>query len=123
MQGFWKGTLLGLVNVVVIALGIGVRVGESAIVTLVVAFGVIPGVVAGGGLGILAGRLRRFSPLLRFALLAVPAIGVVFVLAYEFELRDLAAISCIPTLVAAAILERWTRPRPAPPLPVARASS
>jgi hypothetical protein len=58
---------------------------------------------------------------LRLSVLTLPALGLVFVLAREFDMTRFALVSCIPTVVAALILERWTRKPAAPPaVPVAK---
>ncbi len=49
-----------------------------------------------------------------------PAVLVVFALGFELGLRELIAVSCIPTIVAALLLERATRLVVVPPIPVAR---
>lgn len=115
--------LLGLVNVFVIAIGMAVLEREAQMMSLVVMFGGIPGVLAGAFIGAAATALAPQRPAVRIALLALPAVGVVFGLAHEFGMQDLATVSCIPTLVGVLILERWTRVVPVPPVPVARVAS
>ncbi len=115
--------ILGLVNVFVIAIGMAVLENEAQMMSLVVVFGGIPGVVAGAFIGAAASALAPQPPAVRLALLALPAVGVVFGLAHEFGMQDLATVSCIPTLVGVLILERWTRVVAAPPVPVARVAS
>ena len=115
--------LLGLANVFVIAIGVAALEHEANLMMLVVMFGGIPGVLAGAFLGVTAGALSHLPPTLRIVLLALPAVGVVFGLAHEFAMQDLATVSCIPTLVGVLILERWTRVVPTPPVPVARVTS
>jgi len=112
--------LLGLVNVIVIAIGMAALEHEAQMMSLVVMFGVIPGVLAGAFIGATATALSSMRPALRIPLLALPAVGVVFGLAHEFGMQDLATVSCIPTLVGVLILERWTRFVAPPPVPVAR---
>lgn len=119
----WKGTLLGIANVFVIAIGMSLLEHEPQLMSLVVMFGAVPGLVAGAILGSLAGAIGTRPPVFRVALLALPAICVVFGLATEFAMQDLAMISCIPTLVAVLMLERWTRVAPPEPVPVARVTS
>ncbi|CAN5780250.1 hypothetical protein BH11MYX3_BH11MYX3_02050 [soil metagenome] len=123
MTGLWKGALLGAINVFVIAIGMASFEGEANITMLVVMFGGVPGVVAGAGLGAMASILSTGLPVVRVAVLGVPALSVVFALAHEFGLQELAMVSSIPTVVAVLILERWTRHVEAPPVPVARAIS
>ena len=114
-----RGILLGAVNVLVIAIGLGITAGEAAVTIFVVMFGGIPGLIAGGGLGWLAKRIETRPPSVRATLLAVPAVGVVFFLAAEFGMDASVPVACIPTIVAALILERWTRRVKPAPVPVA----
>ncbi len=123
MHGVWKGALLGLANVIVIAMGMAAFDHEPNLMMLVVVFGVVPGVIAGAFLGAAASALDSHHPLLRMPILALPAVGVVFGLASEFGMQDLATVSCIPTLTGVLILERWTRLVVTPPVPVARVTS
>ena len=122
MHGAFKGTLLGALNVIVIALGMAGVESQANIAMLVIIFGGLPGVLAGTLLGTLAHVMDDAPVPLRIGVLTVPALGVVFGLAHEFRMQDLAMVSCIPTVVAALILERWTRKIEAPPVPVARAT-
>ncbi|MBL9015864.1 MAG: hypothetical protein JNL83_16885 [Myxococcales bacterium] len=128
MSGIWKGALLGIVNVLVIAIGIAMFVPDPLfrerypnVAQLVFAYGSVPGLFGGACLGVLASALDRSALVLRLAVLTLPALGLVYALASAFDMTSFALVSCIPTIVAALILERWTR-RPAdpPPVPVAR---
>ncbi|MBL0219349.1 MAG: hypothetical protein IPQ07_36455 [Myxococcales bacterium] len=123
MNGLWKGTLLGALNVFVIAIGMAGVEGHANIAMLVILFGGLPGVLAGAGLGALSSVMSTSPPAIRIAVLTMPALGVVFGLAREFGMQDLALVSSIPTVVAALMLEKWTRHVEAPPVPVARAMS
>ena len=117
------GLLLGVAKVIVIAVGLAITLGDVAAVgTMVVIFGVLPGMVAGATLGALGRALRECPRALRLLLLVVPAVLVVFTLASEFGMLSLAPHACIPTAVAALLLERLTRaPEPPPQVPMARA--
>jgi hypothetical protein len=128
----WKGALLGIANVLVIAIGIGAieasteasRYANDGVTKLVFMFGSVPGISAGVVLGGVARALERSSRLVRIVVLTLPALGLVYALAREFDMMHVAAVSCIPTVIAALILERWTRsPADPPPVPVARAVS
>ena len=133
MSGLWKGALLGAINVVVIAIAMAAFEAspeeaahrlDAGTALLVIMFGGLPGIVGGLMLGALAYALERSAIALRIAVLTLPALGLVFLLAREFQMMHLALVSCIPTAVAALILERWTRkPADPPPVPVARAVS
>ena len=121
MNGIWKGTVLGALNVFVIALGMAAYEGGPAMMFLVTVFGILPGVIAGAALGGLAHATESLSRPLRVAILTLPAIGVVYVLARQFSLEELAYICSFPTVAIALVLERWThKPVTPPPVPVAR---
>jgi hypothetical protein len=111
-----KGIALGLANLLVIAIGIA-----PGMILFIMLFGGIPAVVAGGLLGMLAGLTARRSPRWRAVLLALPALGLVAGLGTFFTLTAAVPVACIPTLVAALVLERWTRQ--VMPAPVATARS
>jgi uncharacterized membrane protein len=114
-----RGLALGAANVVVIAIGIGVMEHDSEATCMVIVFGALPGLIAGAVLGWLAGCTATRSPWWRVTLLAVPGIGVVVFLAEAFWMYQFVVVACIPTIVAALILERWTRRTLPPPVPVA----
>ena len=118
-MGVLRGIALGIANVLVIAIGIAVVAREADMMIYVVMFGGMPGVTAGALLGGLAQGTAARPPWLRATCLAVPAMGVVFVLASAFEMTPMGPVACIPTVVAALILERWTRRVTPPPVPVA----
>jgi MFS family permease len=115
------GMLFGAVNVVVIALAMAVMVHDSAALIFVVMFGGVPGIVVGGLLGVVARLLATHSPRWRVVLLALPAFGLVAFLGATFGFLAIVPLACIPTTVAALILERSTRQTPTPPIPVATA--
>ncbi|GEM_PF-6829749 len=117
--GAWKGTFLGLLNVVVIATGLSLSESNAGVLPLVMVFGAIPGMFLGLMLGLFAGAFPKLAIALRLALLILPSLGLVYMLADEFAMKDYVAVAMIPTAVAGSILERWTRWREAPPLPVA----
>lgn len=122
MNGIWKGTVLGALNVFLIAVGMAAWEGGPAMVFLVSVFGILPGLVAGAILGGVAEATETLPRPLRIALLALPAIAVVYGLARQFSLMELAYACSIPTVIVAVILERWTyKPAAPPPVPVARA--
>jgi hypothetical protein len=122
-MGVLRGVVLGAANVLVIAIGMGVMARHGDVTSSVIMFGGIPGLIAGGLLGGLAQGIATRSPWLRATVLAVPAVGVVFFLASAFEMTPMAPIACIPTVVAALILERWTRRVTPAPVPVATVMS
>jgi len=120
VNGVYKGLLLGTINVVVIAIGLA-GLEHTGIAGLVIIFGGLPGAIGGALLGAIAQLIDDAKVPIRIGVLALPAFGLVFLLATQFGMENAAWISCIPTLVAALILERWTRKQPEPePVPVAR---
>lgn len=115
--------LLGIANVLVIAVGMTVLTNEDAVFMFVTLFGGVPGLAAGALLGVVGAKMTQAGRLARLAALGLPALGLVFLLARWFLLVEFALISCIPTLVAVLILEQWTRVVPVPPVPVARVAN
>ena len=103
-----------------IAFGISMmeRSGEAGI--FVMMFGMVPGVLAGIVLGAIAGRMETKGIVPRVAALTVPAVALVILLATEFGMEQLILVASIPSVVAALVLERWTRKVEAPPVPVAQ---
>lgn len=120
MKAAGKGFVLAAANVIVIALGIAMmeRSGEAA--ALVMMIGMIPGVLAGIVLGLVADQMENNSVVARIAALIVPTVGVVILLATEFGMEELIVVASIPSVVAALVLERWTRKVELPPVPVAQ---
>lgn len=103
-----KGIVVGVGNVVAVAVGLGLTQGSltdnSQLVTVVCVLGVVPGIIAGAAIGYLAGRLailRRLT-LASLAVFAVVVLGLLIEPAFIW-------FASIPTIVAALALERWTR--------------
>jgi len=119
-----KGLLLAAANVLVIAVGLTVASGNGAMLVLALMVGSAPGLVASGVLfGLLAEALATQSPRWRIALLALPPLGLVAAVGSLLGFRFLALVPfvCIPTLVSALVLERWTRRAVPAAVPVATA--
>lgn len=104
-----KGVAMAIANVLVIALAMGAAEHDAEVTILVTMFAGLPAVVLGAVLGWLAGLTATKSPRWRAVLFALPAFGLVAVLASFFGLTAAVPVACIPTLVAALLLERWTR--------------
>jgi hypothetical protein len=122
------GVLLGLANVAVIGLGLGLAVSlEGAgghplgIAFFVCMIGIVPAVVLGALLGWLAEVTAPLPRWLRAFVLTLPALLLVVLLGAYFAMQQFILVACIPTVVAALVLERATRLVVTPPLPVARA--
>jgi hypothetical protein len=115
-KALWLATL----NVIVIAYALSVEVGAYAgnAHALVVNYSIIPALLLGALLGRIAEATGAHRPLWRLAVHALPACGRVITLASAFELLHFAPYACIPTLVAASILERTTRNPQVVPLAV-----
>jgi hypothetical protein len=117
--GAWKGTILGLLNVIVIAAGLTISEHNAGVFPLVMMFGAVPGTVLGLVLGLFAGSFAKLPIWVRLAIMLGPSLGLVYMLADEFAMRDYIWLAMIPTAVAGSMLERWTRWRETPPLPIA----
>jgi hypothetical protein len=129
--GVVGGMLLGLCNAFVIGAGIGGANGKgyfevAAIALAVMLFGSMPAIVIGALLGWLADAMRAQPVWLRRFALIVPAVMVVIVCGVEIETKligrgpeHFALLAAIPTAVAAFILERATRSRSTPSVPLA----
>lgn len=115
----FKGIALGLANLLVIAIGIAAGNDVGAI-PYVMLFGGIPAIVVGGVLGTLAGVTATSSWRWRTVLLLFPALGALAVLGEFFGFARAVPLACIPTLIAAFVLERWTRQVVSPPVAAAR---
>lgn len=118
-SGAWKGVVLGLLNTFVIGLGLAAT-DDAAVLVLVLVFGALPGMGLGLVLGFFAGAFPKAPVPLRLGAMIVPSLVLVYALASEFQLQSFIALAMIPTAVAVLILERWTRWREAPPLPLAQ---
>lgn len=118
-----KGMILAIANVFVIAFGMGVVAHDSGFFMLVMMFGSIPALLVGGLLGLFAGLTEKRSRHWRTVLLSLPAFGLVVVLAAVFTFDAAVPIACIPTFIAALVLERWTRQVVPAPVPVATVRS
>ena len=107
------GMVLGLVNVVLIAIGIEamnedtIKIGGA-----VFAYGLFPGVFTGAFVGAIAARTRvspRSPRWLRCIVIPAPAIAVVIGLGWFFRVEEYVVPSLVPTLAAALWLERYAR--------------
>jgi hypothetical protein len=102
------GALLGLANLVFIAFGLHatyVDVSTSMVFTI----GLIPALLTGAAVGLVAGGTREAPPTQRRIAIAAPALAVVALLGSAFALERFILLACIPTLVAAFALEQATR--------------
>ena len=106
-KAFW----LAIANVVVIALALTLEIPlrSAGLSVLIVAYGCWPAILLGYVLGKIADATSSQRTVARLAVLAVPACGLVVMLAALCHLLRFAPHACIPTFVAASILERTTR--------------
>lgn len=118
-----KGIGLALANVFVIATGMSIVANDGAVFVLVMMFGSVPALVLGAVLGLLAGALATRPRHWRGVLLTLPAFGLVVALAAIFNLDGAVPVACVPTFIAALLLERWTRRTVPAPVPVATVRS
>jgi MFS family permease len=119
----FKGITLAIVNVLVIAIAMSVFAHDHDLFVLVVMFGSIPALVLGGLLGFFAGQYATRSRHWRTVLLLSPAFGLVVFLAAFFGFDAAIPVACVPTFIAALVLERWTRRVVPAPVPVATVRS
>jgi hypothetical protein len=118
-----QGTVVAIVNVLVIAIALGVAERDAGLPILVAVVGCAPALALGALLGWLAGLTATKSPRWRAVMLALPAFGLVAVLGTTVGLTAAVPLACIPTLAAALVLERWTRHVVPAAVPVATARS
>lgn len=124
-----KGLVLGAANVLFVALGFTLLEPASQsecgcdhrwdLFWAVAIVGMVPGLLVGGVAGYYARTVRAY----RRVVVAGVGLAAVLVMGLFVGMPiELVALACIPTTIAALILERWTRPvEDPPPLPVASA--
>lgn len=108
------GLLLGLANAAVIAIGVSAAEGHGAYVEIAIAvfmFGVMPALIAGLAIGHIADRTATYSLWARRIAITVPAWLVVMLVGCGLGMGSYVVVACIPTTVAAVVLERLTRER------------
>ena len=116
--------VVGIVNVLVVAFCIAVMEGGREIPQMMIfifMFGCIPGTACGGVLGHVAEKSTNVPRWILLGTMILFSCVTVACLGAFFDVKNLILVSCIPTVAACSVLERWTRPAP-PPIPVARAS-
>lgn len=114
MVGCIVGILLGVANVLLIAAAMGIA--EPGLEGgWVATIGMMPGVLTGAILGVIASATARAPREIRLGVLILPALSVVWMLGVLFELERYVVLACIPTLVGCILLERATRARPTLP--------
>ena len=111
MSAVSKAMWLAAANVFVIAIALSVELGDKGadVVGLVVMFTILPALIVGAICGRVAEVTQAQRPIVRIAILALPACALVAWLADQFAMWQYVPHACIPTLVAVSILERTTR--------------
>ena len=113
------GGMIGFCNTVFIATAIGIYWNAGFLMAFVVfLIGVMPGLVTGAMLGILAAALAERPVWLRRLAIAGPAVAVLLGLAAVFDVTHVFLLAVIPTLVSALVLERHTRARALVPVAI-----
>lgn len=116
------GAWLGLVNTLVIAIGMSAgeardRIGAVMLISIIAC---LPALLTGAVLGVIAGELAASPVWLRRALIIPPALGLVGGLGLLFGMTTFVPVACIPTLACSLYLERRTRGEAVLPVVVAR---
>lgn len=111
MSAALLGILLGVANVFANGALFAVFGRKPHDAGLLVTCGMLPGVVAGALIGLLAGATSRSTRIERFVVLVVPAVFVVVGLGALFELAPFVPFATVPTVLACMILESRTRSR------------
>lgn len=111
MSAVAKAMWLAAANVLTIAIALSFELGDMGgdVVGLVMMFTILPALIVGAMCGRIAEVTQARRPLVRLAVLALPACGLVAWLADPFAMGQFVPHACIPTLVAVSILERTTR--------------
>lgn len=123
MPGTLKGILVGFANTLVVALYIANGIGdgdELEAYAVIVMFAFLPAALTGAVLGHLGEKLQTMNRTTLMIAMTAAACGVVAFLGVLLGISELVLVSCIPTVAACAILERWTRAKPDEVFPVAR---
>ena len=118
-----KGLVVAVGNVAVIALCLAISERDPGLAPLVAMFAFLPALATGLVVGWVAGAMPKRPVWLRLVTLSGPAVGLVSVLGEKFHMHGYVVVASIPTIVACAVLERWTRWRPAEPIPPARVTA
>ena len=82
-------------------------------------FTIIPAVFCGAILGLLAEAFATRHVVIRFGVFAALAIALLACLATTFHLGEFVPYAAVPTFLAVVALERMTRRRAEPPIPIA----
>jgi hypothetical protein len=125
MPAVMLGALLGLANMMVIALGIAIGLDEGAQAFFALTFlGSLPAVMTGTVLGVAASRTRDWTIGARYAVIGIPAFSAVMLFGcIIIPLAYYIPFAFAPTLVAVRILEMRTRATSSLPVAMGWASA
>jgi hypothetical protein len=107
-----KGVVLGLANLLAVGLALGVVYsghGYFEWIPPVLLFGGLPGLFGGAVIGAIAHASRERSTRVRQLTLVIAAVLAAVWITFQFGMLEIAPVACVPTIVAAIALERWTR--------------
>src|SRR3569623_1836355 len=103
-----RGVVIGSCNAIFIAVALGLQEGRDVAV-IVLLLGIVPALVVGYLLGILAGALQARPVLVRCAVLVLAPGGTMLLLASGLGVTTMFAPAVLPTAVCGLVLERTTR--------------
>jgi hypothetical protein len=122
LSGWGKGTVVGFLDLVVVAFAMAVYIDEAPLLDVfgsVVLVGFLPATLCGMLVGHCAAQARLQNR--RVVLLAMIsfACSCVALIGDAMDLHAFIPYACVPTAAACAVLERWTRSR-VDAIPIAR---
>jgi MFS family permease len=109
------GCLLGVANVAISGILIGLQQRAPETAGVVIALGLLPAILAGILIGALAAMLTGWHRVARSVLLVVPCVLMVVGLATGIGAIELIPVTLVPTIFLCLVLERRTRDWQKPP--------
>lgn len=106
--GAWRGFQLALLNLIVIAIWIGIREHDLGSAPIVMVYGCVPAIVTGCILGALVSQFPHAPAFARLPVLVVPSFAVVMMLGEAFLMKQYIPGAMLPTVLCCVALERWT---------------
>ena len=103
-----RGVVIGSCNAIFIAIAMGLQEGRDVAV-IVLLLGIVPALVIGYLLGIVAGALHAQTVIVRCAVIVLVPVGLLLALAGALGVTDMFVPALIPTAVCGLVLERATR--------------
>lgn len=123
MPGSIKGMLIGLANALVVAFCIALSIARADLLeatTVIMMFAAVPSALTGTLLGCAGEKMQYTNRRVLLVTMIAISCAVVACLGTILDLQGLIFVSCIPTVAACSILERWTRAKPDEVFPAAR---